>query len=168
TGRLFEHLREQKGYTYGAYSAFTAGLFRGPWRASTDVRTSVTDPALTDLLAEIATMRDTAVPEKELADHRRAIVASFARSLESPTTVLDSYIDVYEYKLPADYWDRYPEQIDHVTAADVQRVAQKYWAADRLQVVAVGDAATIRSALAKVGTVREFEADGKPVNGGQP
>ena len=48
-GRLFEHLREQKGYTYGANSGFSATRYRGAWNASTDVRTEVTDPALTDL-----------------------------------------------------------------------------------------------------------------------
>ena len=60
-GRLFEHLREQKGYTYGANSGFSATRFRGAWNASTDVRTEVTDPALTDLIDEIRQMRDTPI-----------------------------------------------------------------------------------------------------------
>ncbi len=161
--RLFEHLREQKGYTYGAGSSFTSGRYRGAWNANTDVRTEVTEPALTDLLAEIKQMRDALVPDKELANHKRAIVAGFARSLESPTSVLNSYIDVYVYKLPANYWDTYPDAIDKVTAADVQRVAQKYWAADRLQLVAVGDATKIEPALAKIGEVKKFDTEGKEI-----
>ena len=161
--RLFEHLREQKGYTYGASSNFNSGRFRGSWNAATDVRTEVTEPALTDLLAELKAMRDVPVPATELENHKRAIVASFARSLESPTTVLNSYIDVYIYKLPADYWDTYPDQVEKVTAADVQRVAQKYWAPDRLQVVAVGDAAKVEPALAKLGAVKKFDAEGKEI-----
>jgi zinc protease len=165
SGRLFEHLREQKGYTYGAYSNFTAGRYRGPWSAATEVRTDVTDPALTDLLAEIKQMRDVPVPAKELADNQRAIVASFARSLESPTAVLGNYVDVYLYKLPADYWDTYPDRINAITPADVQRVAQKYWTPDRLQIVAVGDADKIAPALAKVGTVKKFDTEGKAIGG---
>ena len=165
SGRLFEHLREQKGYTYGAYSNFSAGRYRGPWSASTEVRTDVTDPALTDLLGEIGQMRDTPVPAKELADTKRAIIAGFARSLESPTAVLSNYVDVYLYKLPADYWDTYPDRIDAITAAEVQRVAQKYWAADRLQIVAVGDAAKVEPTLAKLGAVKKFDADGKEIGG---
>jgi predicted Zn-dependent peptidase len=163
--RLFEHLREQKGYTYGAYSGFSSGRYRGPWSANTEVRTEVTDPALTDLLDEIRQMRDTPVPDKELANMKRAIVASFALELERPTTILSNYLDVYLYKLPADYWDTYPDRINAVTAADVQRVAKKYWAADRLQVVAVGDAAKIEPALAKIGTVQKFDTEGKPLSG---
>lgn len=163
SARLFEHLREQKGYTYGAGSSFNAGRYRGAWIASTDVRTDVTDPALTDLLAEVAQMRDTPVPADELANNKRAIVAGFARSLENPNAVLNSYIESYIYKLPPNYWDTYPDRIDKVTAADVQRVAQKYWAADRLQIVAVGDATKIKPILAKIGNVEEFDANGRPI-----
>ena len=161
--RLFEHLREQKGYTYAVGSRFTSGLIVGSWYANTDVRTGVTDPALTDLLDEIRQMRDMPVSDKELSDHKRAIVAGFARQLESANTVLSDFIDVYLYKLPPDYWDTYPERIQAVTAADVQRVAKKYWAADRLQIVAVGDATQVVPVLDKLGTVQRFDADGKPV-----
>lgn len=160
--RLFDHLREQKGYTYNIGSSFNSGRTTGSWIASTDFRTDVTDAALTDLMDEIRQMRDTPVGDKELGDHKRALIAGFARQLESVNTVLSDFIDAYMYKLPADYWDRYPERIQAVTAADVQRVAQKYWAADRLQIVAVGDASKIGPTLKKFGTVQEFDADGKP------
>ena len=80
-GRLFRHLREEKGYTYGIGSGFTATFYRGSWTSNTNVRTDVTEPALTDLLAEIADLRDTPVPEKELADRSaRSSAASRSRS----------------------------------------------------------------------------------------
>ena len=163
-GRLFEHLREQKGYTYGANSSFSATRYRGSWIASTDVRTEVTDPALTDLMDEIRQMRETPVPDKELADMKRAIVAGFARSLESPAALLNNYIESHIYKLPADYWDTYPTRIEAVTVADVQRVAKKYWSPERLQIVAVGDQAKVEPALKKLGAVQVFDADGKPIS----
>ena len=162
-GRLFEHLREQKGYTYGANSGFSATRFRGAWNASTDVRTEVTDPALTDLIDEIRQMRDTPISDKELADMKRAIVAGFARTLENTDVLLNNYIDSYQYKLPADYWDTYPARIEAITAADVQRVAQKYWTAARLQIVAVGDRAKVEPALKKLGAVVVYDVDGKVV-----
>ncbi|HEX4568222.1 MAG TPA: pitrilysin family protein, partial [Vicinamibacterales bacterium] len=161
--RLFEHLREQKGYTYGASSSFSSGRTVGAWIASTDVQTGVTEPALTDLMDEIRQMRETPVTDKELADSKRAIVSGFARQLESTQTVLGDFLDVYIYKLPVDYWDKYPDRIQAVTAADVQRVAQKYWSAGRLQIVAVGNASTIDDTMKKFGSVQQFDADGKPV-----
>jgi zinc protease len=163
TGRLFMHLREDKGYTYGAYSNFGATRVVGSWTASTDVRSEVTDPALTDLIDEIRQMREMPVPEKELADTKKALIAGFALSLESPNAILQLYQDRYIYKLPADYWDTYPARIDAITAADVQRVAKKYWAPDKLQIVAVGDASKVEPALKKLGTVQSFDAEGKPI-----
>jgi zinc protease len=163
SGRLFEHLREQKGYTYGANSGFGSGRIRGSWTASTDVRSEVTDAALTDLIDEIRQMRDVPVTVKELADAKRAIVGSFARLLENPDAILANYIDRHFYQLPVDYWDTYAAKVEAVTAADIQRVAQKYWTADRLQIVAVGDLAKVEPALKKLGSVQVFDADGKPV-----
>src|SRR5207248_4708017 len=116
SGRLFEHLREQKGYTYGANSFFSGTKIRGSWTASTDVRSEVTDAALTDLIDEIRQMREKPVSDKELNDARRAIVASLARGLENPNVILNDYIDRYTYKLPADYWDRLPARYEAVTA----------------------------------------------------
>ena len=162
-GRLFEHLREQKGYTYGAGSGFNATRIPGSWTASTDVRSEVTDPALTDLLDEIRQMREVPVSDKELADTKKAIIAGFALSLENPNVILSDYIDRYIYHLPADYWDTYPARIEAITAADIQRVAKTYWAPERLQIVAVGDASKVEPALSKLGTVQKFDAEGKEI-----
>jgi len=162
-GRLFRHLREEKGYTYGIGSGFSAPQYRGSWTSTTSVRTDVTEPALSDLLAEIAELRDKPVPDSELADAKRAIVGSFARDLENPQQVLGYYIDNWQYSLPADYWDTYPQRVMAVTAAQAQAAAQKYWGPDRLQIVAVGDASKITDILRKKGELQIYDADGNPV-----
>src|SRR4029079_18512373 len=69
-GRLFRHLREEKGYTYGVGSFFGSTPYVGAWTAQTSVRTEVTEPALRDLLAEIAAMRDSLVPASEFEDSK--------------------------------------------------------------------------------------------------
>src|SRR6266540_852892 len=97
TGRLFRHLREAKGYTYGAYSDVDAPRFRGTWTAQTEVRTDVTEPALTDLLDELRQVRETPIPAQELADAKRSLVAAFALTLESPQTLLNNAVTRYRY-----------------------------------------------------------------------
>jgi zinc protease len=164
TGRLFIHLREDKGYTYGAYSGISAGQYRGAWNASTDVRTEVTEPALRDLMAEIAMMRDQPVPAAELRDAKRSMVAAFALSLENPAQVLNYYITRYQYKLAADYWDKYPERINAITAAHVQAAARKYLDSGRIQIVAVGDAAKVAQVLKGFGTVDMYDTEGQRIN----
>ena len=164
TSRLFQHLREAKGYTYGVGSALNALQYRGDWAASTSVRTEVTDPALHDLLDEIRQVRDAPVTDQELADAKRAMIASFALSLESPQTLLGFAVTGWRYKLPADYWVRYPERTSAVTKEQVQAVGRKYLAADRLQIVAVGDPTKVSDVLRKLGEVETYDADGKKVS----
>jgi zinc protease len=165
TGRLFTHLREEKGYTYGAYSSFSQVQYVGNFNASLDVRTEVTEAALKDLVAEITRMRDEAVPEKEFTDRKRSIIAAFALSLESPAAVLNSHITRYLYKLPADYWDKLPERFMAVTQAQVQAAAKKYLAPDRLMLVVVGDPAKVGPLMAQFGTVEMYDVNGKKVGG---
>jgi zinc protease len=128
------------------------------------VRSEVTEPALTDLLDEIRQMREVPVPAKDLENAKRAIVGSFALLLESPNAILSNYIDRHFYKLPSDYWDTYAAKIEAITPADIQRVAQKYWTPERLQIVAVGDIAKVEPVLKKWGAVQVFDAEGKPIS----
>ncbi len=163
-GRLYRELRERKGYTYGVYSSLRALRYRGDWRAQMDVRTEVTEPSLRDLLAELAKMRDEVVPAAEFKDAQRSLTASFALSLENPNELLSLYIVRQLYNFPVDYWDRYTDRITAVTPARVQAVARKYLDPQRLQVVAVGDAAKIAPALRPAGPVQAFDDEGKPLN----
>ena len=114
----------------------------------------------------IKQMREVPVPAKDLDNAKKAIVGSFALLLESPGAILSNYIDRYMYKLPVDYWDTYAAKIEAVTPADIQRVARVYWAPEQLQIVAVGDQAVVEPALKKLGAVKIYDADGKPVGGG--
>ena len=164
SGRLFLNLREDKGYTYGAYSGFGGSKFRGTWVSSSEVRTDVTEGAMKEFMYELNRLRNDKVPADELANAKRAIVGSFALSLEQPQSLLQNIITQKLYNLPADYWDTYPQKVDAITAEDVQRVAQKYIDLGHLQVVAVGDASKARDVLTKYGKVEVFDAEGKPVN----
>jgi predicted Zn-dependent peptidase len=161
--RLFLNLREEKGYTYGVYSNFTALKYPGPWRAGGDVRTEVTDGAMTEFFNEIRRIREEKVPAAELDDAKRSVVAGFALSLEQPTELLNYAITRKLYDFPADYWDTYPAKIMAVTPEEVQRVARTYISPVNIQIVAVGDASKIKPVLEKYGPVEVFVTEGKPV-----
>ena len=160
-GRLFRHLREEKGYTYGVGSGFGSAPYTSAWIVNTDVRTDVTDAALTDLLADVDDLRQRPVPVDEFNDGKRALVASFALALENPASLIGNYITSWQYNLPADYWDTYAARISAVTPEQAMGVAKKYWDPNRLHIVAVGDAAKIREILAKKGTLEVYDAEGK-------
>jgi zinc protease len=158
--RLFMDLREQKGYTYGAYSQLIARKYAGPWFAFGNMRTEATEGAMQAFLDEIGRIRDEKVPESELEEDKRSLVASFALALEDPSELLNFAITQKIYGLPADYWDNYPAKISAITAEQVQRVAKKYIDLENIQIVAVGDAAKIKPVLDKFGPVEVYDTQG--------
>jgi zinc protease len=160
--RLFLNLREEKGYTYGVYSNLIARKYAGPWTAGGDLRTEVTDGAMTEFLRELNRIRDEKVPEDELEAARHSVVARFALSLESPQQLIGYAITRKTYNFPVEYWDKYPAQIAAIKAEDVERVAKKYINPATMQVVAVGDASKIKTILEKYGPVELVDASGKP------
>jgi zinc protease len=162
--RLFLNLREDKGYTYGAYSNFGGSRFRGTWTSSSEVRTDVTEGAMKEFMFELKRLRDDKVGVEELENAKRAIVGSFALSLEQPQSLLQNIITQKLYDLPADYWDTYPQKVSAITVDDIQKVAQKYIDLDHIQIVAVGDATKARDILAKYGKVEVYDAEGKLVS----
>ena len=163
-GRLFRHLREEKGYTYGIGSGFSATDIRGQWSASTNVRTEVTEAG-----ADRSPRRDRRDARQagagERVDGRQARDRRGLRAVarESRRRCSNYYVQNWLYGLPADYWDTYPAKISAVTAAQAQAAAAKYWDPAKLQIVAVGDAGKITDILKKKGTLEMFDADGKPV-----
>jgi predicted Zn-dependent peptidase len=165
--RLFLNLREDKGYTYGAYSNFGGTKFRGTWVSASEVRTDVTEGAMKEFMFELKRLRDEMVSTEELDNAKRAIVGSFALSLEQPQSLLQNIVTQKLYDLPADYWDTYPQKVAAITPADIKNIAQKYIDLDHLQVVAVGDASKARDVLAKYGKVEVYDADGKPIPAGE-
>jgi predicted Zn-dependent peptidase len=162
-GRLFRNIREEKGYTYGAYSRIEAGRFVGPWAANSEVRSEVSGPALGEFFVELKRVAQEPIPADELEAAKRSMVANFALSLESPASILNYAVQSEQYGFPADYWETYPQKLMAVTAADAQRVAKKYYGTDAVQVIAVGDAANIRTQIDKYGTVSVYDLAGKPV-----
>jgi zinc protease len=164
TGRLFLNLREEKGYTYGAYSFVAADTYPRPLLANTEVRTAVTDGSMHEMIGEFKRMRDEVVPEGELEDAKRSIIAGFALSLEHDRELIDLWMRVKHNDLPLDYWDRYPQEVTKVGADAVQRAAKKFLDPARMQVVCVGAGKDIKDVLTKYGPVEVYDVDGKKVS----
>lgn len=162
SSRLFQNLREERGYTYGAYSDVVTPRWPGTWSSYASVRTPVTGDAAKEFVHELRRISEEPVTAEELSRAKRALVGSFARTLESAEGVLARALEITRYDLPTDYWDTYPARIEAVTPADIQRVAKKYLTGGRVQVVAVGERATLEAALKELGPVEVMDADLKP------
>jgi predicted Zn-dependent peptidase len=164
--RLFQNLREKKAFTYGAYSGLNPDKRIGSFSASSQVRTSVTDSALTEILYEMKRMRTEPVPSEDLDLVKNMMNGSFSRSLEDPQTIARFALNIERYKLPADYYTTYLEKLAAVTAADVQEMANKYLRPDNAVILAVGDVMQIENtmkAFSPTGEVTEYDFYGNVV-----
>jgi zinc protease len=139
SGRLFKNLREDKAYTYGAYSSLEADELVGNFSANASVRNEVTDSAITQFFLELDKLKNEPVTQEELDLAKSFIAGGFARSLESPQTVAGFALNIDMYDLPADYYETYLQKLAAVTIEDVSRVAKKYINPAKARIVVVGN-----------------------------
>jgi predicted Zn-dependent peptidase len=139
TGRLFMNLRESKAYTYGAYSSMNPDRLIGSFTASTQVRTSVTDSAITEIISEMKKIRNEKVSDDELQKAKNLLSGSFVRNLESPETIARFAINTARYNLPKDYYKNYLKNLNALTSDDILATAKKYIKPNNLHVIVVGN-----------------------------
>ena len=138
SSRLNMNLREKHGYTYGAGSAFDMRASPGPFAASAGVQTDKTSESLKEFFNELNAILQT-VPSDELSRAKNYVSLRFPSGFETTGDISRRLEEVLVYRLPEEYFSKYVQNIEAVTAADVQRVAQKYIQPARFVVVVVGD-----------------------------
>ncbi|MGY5846260.1 M16 family metallopeptidase [Salegentibacter sp. HM20] len=149
-GRLFNNLREDKGYTYGAYSSLGSDKYAAAFTATAEVRNAVTDSAVMAFLDEIHRIRNEKVSQQELENAKNKYVGNFVLSLEQPSTVARYALDIETENLPEDFYETYLQKINDVTIEDVQRVAKEYFKLDQARIVVAGKASEIGENLEKI------------------
>jgi zinc protease len=143
SSRLFMNLREDKGYTYGAYSNLDARRTAGTFRATAEVRTPVTGDSLKEFFYELERIGDEPVSAKEIADAKSYLTGVFPIRLETQEGLTDQLVQIKMLNLPIDYLETYRDRIQAVTVEDIQRVAEKYVKPDEAALIVVGDGAQV-------------------------
>jgi len=139
SSRLFMNLREDKGYTYGAYSSLDARRTAGTFRATAEVRTPVTGDSLKEFFYELERIRTEPVSEKEISDAKSYLTGVFPIRLETQEGVIDQLVQIKMFGLANDYLELYRSRVQAVTIEQIQGVAQKYVQPDKAALVIVGD-----------------------------
>lgn len=163
TGRVFKNLREDKAYTYGAYSGISASRYASRFKASASVRNMVTDSSVVEFMKEIKKIRTEKVTAKELEIAKAKYVGSFVRNVEKPSTIAGYALNILQNNLPEDYYKNYLKNINAVTLEDVQNAAKKYFSYDNSRIVVTGKGIEILDNLEKVGyPIKYFDKEGNP------
>jgi zinc protease len=143
SSRLFMNLREEKGYTYGAYSNLDARRTAGTFRATAEVRSTVTGDSLKEFFYELERIRSTPVSAKEIGDAQSYLTGVFPIRLETQEGLADQLVQIKMLNLPDDYLQKYRDQVQAVTIEQIQRVAEKYVKPDEAAVIVVGDGSSV-------------------------
>jgi zinc protease len=150
TSRINLNLREDKGYSYGAFSTFAFRREPGPFYVGTGVRTDATAPSVTEIYDEIRKMKDVQVSVDELSLGKDNLVRSMPGRFETTGQTADSFATLFVYDLGLDYYSKYIERVGALDAATAHAAARKYLVPERMLVVAVGDRQKIQADLEKL------------------
>lgn len=162
--RLMQEVRSDRGLAYSAYSYFQIGRrLPGPFIAGTETRNASVIQVL-DLMQEIMRdMRESQVSREELRIARESLVNSFVFGFDDSHAVVSQQMRLDFFGYPQDYLQSYRTRIAAVSAADVQRVAQRYLHPERQQIVLVGDAEVFAEDLESFGqSIEMISVDGAP------
>ena len=151
-GYLFKNLREDKGYTYGAYSGIGSNRYGvSKFRAGAKVRNMVTDSAVSEIVKEISRIRLEKVDSELLKNAKAKYVGSFIRNAENPQTIAGYALNIKLNNLPDDYYESYLENINSVSEADVKKAANKHFKIANTRIVVVGKGSDVVANLEEVG-----------------
>jgi zinc protease len=164
--RLNHEIREEKGFSYGVGSGFAYGRGPGSFRASGGIISTKSDSALILFMKHLAGVQG-AIPftDDEILQGKDALVQSLPETFSSVSGVRGAMSGVYLNDLGEKYYQEYAAKVNAVTRDDLVRVAKKYIDPAKMNLVIVGDRATIEEPLRKTGIapIVRLDVDGKPV-----
>ena len=161
SSRVFMNLREEKGYTYGAYTRLDFKKLAGEAEATAEVRSAVTGDSLKEFFYELERIRVDKVGDDELADAKNFLTGVFPIRAETQEGLTNLIVNQHLYGLPEDYLQTYRDHVEAVTVDDVLRVAREHIRPDEMAVVIVGDAEEVLPQVAGYGSsVEIFDTDG--------
>jgi predicted Zn-dependent peptidase len=143
-GRLFNNLREDKGWTYGSYSGISESIkTKGRVIAQAQVRNEVVDSAAVEILMELDKMRNTLVTDEEINSAKAKYTGNFVLSLEDPSTIAGIALNIITEDLPEDYYNSFLENINNVTKEDIQKASQNYFTPNKTRIFITGKGSEI-------------------------
>lgn len=136
--RLMQNIREERGYTYGIYSAIVSLEHSGYFAIATDVSTESLDDTLVQIRYELNRMSTENMPLEELSEVKNMILGELMRILDGPFGVADVVIENIQSGLDADYLDEFLQCVQSVTPERVTELVAKYLDPDSFTYVTVG------------------------------
>jgi zinc protease len=152
SSRINRNLREERGLTYGARTAFDFRRHGGSFSCDTSVQMDATAVALGEILREFEAIRAAgAVSADELDRARTSLTRGYVRNFETAGQLVRAASQLVTQGLDDDTFDRFVPEIGAVTGAEVSAAARRFVRPDDCALVVVGDAERCHSQLEELG-----------------
>lgn len=149
-GKLFQVLREEKSYTYGAYSFYRAGATTGTYLAQSSVRTDVTLESA-ELFKSLIGNYSKSYTEEDLEKTKSAILKSNARAYETINNLMGVLNNIADNGLPLNYLDKEQRIVENMNFDQIKKNIDKFIDPNKMFYLVVGDAKTQKDRLKKLG-----------------
>jgi len=136
--RLMANIREDKGYTYGIYSAVVSLQNEGCFFISTEAGVDVCNKAIDEIYGELKRLREELIPEEELQLVKNYMLGAFLRSIDGPFALADKFKGIMEYGLDYGYYKMFIDTIKEITSVKLNNLANKYLQQEDMHQVVVG------------------------------
>jgi zinc protease len=147
TSRINMNLREDKGFSYGASSAFLPLRSNGPFYASAPVQTQSTKESIVELLKEVREIGTTRpLTQQEIDDSKSNITKRYPQNFQTLSGIASQLANIYLYNLPDDEWSRYLSKIAAVTPESATGAAKEH-IKEGMLIIIVGDRKKIEPAV---------------------
>ncbi len=151
-GRLFNNIRSRQGLAYSVSAYWSPNYdYPGVFVAGGETRSDATVPFIESVKEEIERIRTQPITEEELNHAKDSTLNSFIFNFQDPAQTLSRLMRYEYYDYPEDFIFRYREELENITVADVQRVAQKYLEPEKMVTLVVGNQEGIQPPLSSLG-----------------
>ncbi len=160
------NLREDKHWSYGAFSFFWSAKGQRPFLAYAPVQTDKTKESLVEMNKELRDILGSHPPTgDELEKVQKNLTLSLTGEWETNQAVVGSLTQLVQYGFPDDYWTTYPQKVRDLMLSNVTDVAKKVLHPDNLVWVVIGDRAKIEEGIRSLsyGDIQFLDGDGNPV-----
>ncbi len=162
--RLNLKLREDKGWTYGAFSSFNGNKYGGDFEFNSGIRADATDSALAEVMSDVKTYLENGPTKEEVQFMKSAIAQSDARKYETGPQKAAFIGRILDYNLPANYIEQQSKILQSITADQLKVISNQYLQPGKLNILLVGDKEKITDGIKKLGyEIVELDVDGNPV-----
>jgi zinc protease len=166
SSRINMNLREDKHWSYGAFTFLRDARGQRPFVAYAPVQTDKTKEALLELNKELrGIVKGRPIEPPELARAQASLTLTLPGSWETMGALSGAIADIVSFGLDDRYYDTFADRVRAQTVQSLTQVAAEVVRPDQLVWVIVGDRSKIEAGIRelKLGEIRILDSDGKPV-----